>query len=90
MSKVSDEEAIIKRREMFERGQYSLSNDEGFFCEECEWRGLYAPQSDNSVYRVVNEDKSLVECPKCASDVYMKESEVDHLEKFKEDFYVQT
>ena len=78
-----------KRRRLYDRGEYELSDTEGFFCRECDWRGLSAPANfDGNVSERVKGDKPLVLCPECESGAYTKDSDVDHLEQFKEDYII--
>ena len=83
-------QAQKKRQQLYDEGRYELSENEGFFCDDCDWRGLHAPMSDYNAYEVVNEDQPLCKCPECGGGAYTKESEVDHLKQFEEEYYVET
>lgn len=74
-----------KRREAFENGDYKLSEDEGFFCENCNWRGLTAPMSDYSPEEIAYEDKPACKCPLCGGKALTKKSDTDYLEPFMEE-----
>ena len=81
--------AQTKRLELYDRGEYELSDTEGFFCRECDWRGLSAPANHSgTVEERVKGDIPLVVCPECESEAYTKESEVDHLEEFEEEYII--
>ena len=78
-----------KRRRLYDKGEYTLSDTEGFFCEECDWRGLNAPVNySGTVSERVKGDKPLVLCPECESGAYTKDSDVDYLEQFKEEYII--
>lgn len=82
-------EAQKKRQQLFDEGVYELSENEGFYCRDCDWRGLTAPMSEYTMYEVSNDGKPFCKCPVCDGDAYVKDSEVDHLAKFKEEYYVK-
>lgn len=65
-----------RRRRAFEEGVYELADDEGFDCEDCNWRGLYAAVGDD-VFRCV--------CPKCGGRVQSYNTTDTYLEPFKPD-----
>lgn len=44
-------------------GEYTLPEDEGFYCDQCEWRGLSAPMADDADRNV--EEGVLCHCPEC-------------------------
>lgn len=51
-----------RRLRAFHEGVYELSDDEGFYCDHCGWRGLTAPMADDWADR--DED---LECPDCGT-----------------------
>lgn len=74
--------AVQRRQEAFENGEYELSDDEGLFCWDCDWRGLSAPMNvDNDGN--ISDDEEICMCPECGSNVYMKGSVDEYLEPFK-------
>ena len=77
-----------RRQELYDKGKYELSETEGFFCDDCEWRGLTAPTSNYTVYEVATDERPLCKCPECGEGAYTKESEVDHLKEFERKYYV--
>lgn len=78
-----------KRQRMYDSGEYELSETEGFFCEECDWRGLSAPMNHSGTIKErLDGDLSLVLCPECDAGAFTKDSEVDHLEEFRQEYII--
>ena len=78
-----------KRQRLYDRGEYKLSDTEGFFCRECDWRGLTAPANHSgTIDERLKGDVPLVVCPECESGAYTKESDIDHLEAFEEEYII--
>lgn len=72
-----------RRMEAYESGEYELSEDEGFHCEDCDWRGLVAPMSEHTPDEIAYQDEALCMCPECGGDAYTKDSDTDFLDSFK-------
>jgi len=78
------------RQKLYDEGIYELSDTKGFFCEECEWRGLTAPSNtEEPVYKLVKKDKPICVCPECGAGAYTKESDTDHLEQFISEYEIE-
>lgn len=77
--------AQYRRQQAYADGDYELSDEEGYWCDDCEWQGLNAvidieidPDSDP-------EDLLLCYCPECGAPVTTRNSPDTYLDPFKPD-----
>lgn len=57
---MTEEMTKFEKIEAFNEGEYELDDDEGFWCEECGWRGMMAPMIGGR-----KSGDPIVECPEC-------------------------
>lgn len=67
-----------ERQQKFSVGEYYLDDDEGYFCENCGWRGLTGSIPDDW------DADTLIECPECGSDSPDLRSSLTDWERVKE------
>lgn len=53
----------LRRQRAYEEGVYELSEDEGFECVKCGWRGLSAPANLDA------DPENICYCPGCEGQV---------------------
>lgn len=58
-----------RRIRAYEEGVYELDDDEGFYCEDCDWRGLFATFD--------LESETAVVCKECGGVARTFETPVD-------------
>lgn len=63
-----------RRQRVYEEGVYELSEDEGFTCVDCGWKGLFAPAD--------HEDDFRTYCPECEGDAETHGTTDKYLEPF--------
>lgn len=74
-----------RRQDAFENGEYELSDDEGFHCTNCDWRGLTAPLHNQDPEVIVQDDITICMCPECEHEVETYGTSTEYIEPFVPD-----